>query len=54
MQVEEEELIEYKRGHGYNQGLKPKPKPEPEKPVLKEILDTQTETDPYLAKFLKT
>ena len=26
----------------------------PENPVLKEIFETQTETDIYLAKFLKT
>ena len=36
------------------QGWKLKPKPKPENPVLKEILETQTETDTYLAKFLKT
>ena len=34
------------------QGWKLKPKPE--NPVLKEILETQTETDTYLAKILKT
>ena len=34
------------------QGWKPKPKPE--NPVLKGILETQTETDTYSAKFLKT
>ena len=28
-------------------------KPKPENPVLKEILETQTETDTYLAKILK-
>ena len=27
---------------------------QPESPVLKEILETQTETDTYSAKFLKT
>ena len=37
-----------------DQGWKPKLKPKPENPVLKEILETQTETDTYLAKFLKT
>ena len=31
-----------------------KPTPKPENPVLKGILETQTETDTYLAKFLKT
>ena len=36
------------------QGWKLKPKPKPENPVLKEILETQTETDTYSAKFLKT
>ena len=36
----------------YCQGWKPKPKPE--NPVLMEILETQTETETYLAKFLKT
>ena len=36
------------------QGWKLKPKPKPENPVLKEILETQTETDSYLAKILKT
>ena len=36
------------------QGWKLKPKPKPENPVLKEILETQTETDTYLAKILKT
>ena len=36
------------------QGWKPKPKPEPENPVLKEIFETQTETDTYSAQFLKT
>ena len=36
----------------YEQGWKLKPKPE--NPVLKEILETQTETDTYLAKILKT
>ena len=35
-----------------DQGWKPTPKPE--NPVLKEILETQTKTDTYLAKFLKT
>ena len=35
-----------------SQGWKPKPKPE--NPVLKEIVETQTETDIYSAKFLKT
>ena len=35
---------------GRKQGWKPKP----ENPVLKEILGTQTETDTYLTKFLKT
>ena len=39
---------------GVDQGWKLKPKPKPENPVLKEILETQTETDTYLAKFLKT
>ena len=38
----------------YSQGSKLKPKPKPENPVLKEILETQTETDTYLAKILKT
>ena len=38
----------------YKQGWKLKPKPKPENPVLKEILETQTETDTYLAKILKT
>ena len=38
----------------HNQGWKLKSKPEPENPVLKEILETQTETDTYLAKILKT
>ena len=37
-----------------NQGWKLKPKPKPENPVLKKILDTQTETGTYLAKSLKT
>ena len=36
---------------GY-QGWKPKPKLE--NPVLKKILDPQTETDTFLAKILKT
>ena len=36
------------------QGWKPKPKPKPENPVLKKIFETQTETDTYSAKFLKT
>ena len=36
------------------QGWKPKPKPKPENPVLQKILETQTETDTYSAKFLKT
>ena len=36
------------------QGWKLKPTPKPEKPVLKEISETQTETDSYLAKLLKT
>ena len=41
---------------GSKQGWKPKPKPKPkpENPVLKEILETQTETDTYSAKSLKT
>ena len=34
------------------QGWKLKPKPKPENPVLKDILETETET--YLAKILKT
>ena len=34
------------------QGWKLKPKPNPENPVLKEILETETETDTYLAKIL--
>ena len=38
----------------YEQGWKLKPKPKPENPVLKEIFETQTETDTYLAKILKT
>ena len=37
---------------GENQGWKLKPKPKPENPVLKEILETETDT--YLAKILKT
>ena len=37
-----------------DQGWKPITKPKPENPVLKGILETQTETDTYLAKFLKT
>ena len=37
-----------------HQGWKLKPKPKPENPVLKEILETQTETDTYLSKILKT
>ena len=36
---------------GRGQGWKPKPKPKPENPALKKILETQTETDIYLAKF---
>ena len=36
------------------QGWKLKPKPKPENPVLKNILETQTETDTYSAKILKT
>ena len=35
------------------QGWKLKPKPKHENPVLKEILETQTENDTYLAKILK-
>ena len=38
----------------YAQGWKLKPKPKPENPVLKEILETQTETDTHLAIILKT
>ena len=36
------------------QRWKLKPKPKPENLVLKEILETQTETDTYLAKIWKT
>ena len=39
---------------GCRQGWKLKPKPKPENPVLKEILETQTETDTYLVKMWKT
>ena len=38
----------------WHQGWKLKHKPKPENPVLKEILETQTDTDTYLAKILKT
>ena len=38
----------------HKQGWKLKPKPKPENPVLKEIFETQTETDTYLDKILKT
>ena len=41
------------KGH-HLQGWKLKPKPKPENPALKEILETQTETDTYLAKIFKT
>ena len=41
-------------GKCVGQGWKLKPKPKPENPVLKEIFETQTETDTYSAKFLKT
>ena len=36
------------------QEWKLKPKPKPENPVLKEILETQTEIDTCLTKILKT
>ena len=36
------------------QGWKLKSKSKPENPELKKILETQTETDTYLAKILKT
>ena len=38
----------------HTQGWKLKPKPKPENPVLQKILETQAETDTYLAKILKT
>ena len=38
----------------YEQGWKFKPKPKSKNPVLKEIFQTQTETDNYSAQFLKT
>ena len=44
----------WKRMVACSQGWKLKPKPKPENPVLKEILETKTETDTCLAKFLKT
>ena len=37
----------YQNGNSYLQGWKLKPKPKPENPVLKEILETQSETDTY-------
>ena len=39
---------------GCMQGWKLTPKPKAENPGLEGILDPQTETDTYLAKFLKT
>ena len=47
-------LISYLQLLGCRQGWKLKPKPKPENPVLKEIFETQTEADTYLAKILKT
>ena len=46
-------LLSVKQG-SCEQGWKLKPKPKPENLVLKEILETQTETDTYIAKILKT
>ena len=40
--------LNYTGGQGW------KPKPKPENPVLKKIFETQTETDTYSAKILKT
>ena len=45
-------VVQYQTMH--NQGWKLKLKPKPENPVLKEILETQTETGAYSAKILKT
>ena len=51
-----QKLMKLCEGHAFthDQGWKLKPKPKHENPVLKEILETQTETDTCLAKILKT